>query len=82
MTTPTMDCSTEAISSPLVFLFLIDHIMFIIWIEQRVFIAMIVLMDVALIRVHLSEPLPWRLGSVGKEVSDSEVVMLLCNIGF
>jgi hypothetical protein len=28
--------------------------------------------------VHLSEPLPWRLGSIGKE--GAQIVVLLCNI--
>jgi hypothetical protein len=61
-----------------VFLFLVDHIFVVAWIKEAVLIAMIVFMDVTLIRVHLSEPLPWRLGSIGKE--GPEVVVLLCNI--
>jgi hypothetical protein len=39
----------------------------------------IVFMDVGLICVHLSEPLPWGFGSVCKE--GSQIVVLLCNIG-
>jgi hypothetical protein len=40
---------------PLVLLFLVDHILVILWIKETVLIA-IVFMDVGLIRVHLSEP--------------------------
>jgi hypothetical protein len=41
--------------------------------------VIIVFMDVGLICVHLSEPLSWRLGSIGKE--GAQIVVLLCNIG-
>jgi hypothetical protein len=69
----------EAVTPPLVLLLLVDNILFIIWIEQWVFISVGMLMDVGLICVHLSEPLSWRLGSVGKE--RAQIVVLLCNIG-
>jgi hypothetical protein len=73
-----LDGCTEAIAATLVLLLLIDDILVIIGVPEAVFIPMVVFMDVTLIRVHLSEPLPWRLGSVSKE--GPEVVMLLGNI--
>jgi hypothetical protein len=72
-----LDGCTEAVPSPLVLLLLIDDIL-VVRIKERVFVAMIVFMDVGLIHAHLSEPLPWGLGSVCKE--GSQIVVLLCNI--
>jgi hypothetical protein len=74
-----LDCSAEVVSPPLVLLLLVDDTLLIIWVRQRVFVDMIVFMDVGLICVHLSEPLPWRLGSIGKE--GAQIVVLLGSIG-
>jgi hypothetical protein len=74
-----LDGCTEAVPSPLVVLLVIDDILVIFRIKQRgVFVAMIVFMDVGLIRVHLPQSLCWRLGSVCKE--GPEVVVLLCKV--
>jgi hypothetical protein len=73
-----LDCGAEAVPPPLVLLLLVDDILVIIGVPEAVFIPVVVFMDVALIHAHLSEPLPWRLGSVSKECP--EVVMLLGTI--
>jgi hypothetical protein len=73
-----LDCGTEAVPPPLVLLLLVDDILVVIGAPEAIFIPVVVFMDVTLIRVHLSEPLHWRLGSVSKE--GPEVVMLLGNI--
>jgi hypothetical protein len=74
-----LDGCTEAVPPPLVLFLLVDHILVVVGVPETVFIPMVMLMDVTLICAHLSEPLSWRLGSIGKE--GAQVVVLLCNIG-
>jgi hypothetical protein len=63
-----LDGCTEAISSPLVFFFLIDDIVFIAWIKEAVFIVRIVFVYIRLVCIHLSQSLPWALALFAKKV--------------